>query len=335
MLEQLLSGLRASAEPSRLRLLALCADSELAVSDLVRIVGQSQPRVSRHLKVLCDAGLLERHREGSWAYYRLAQHPRSGGLGPGALAQSLIGLLPEDDPVIRRDRERLDAVKAERAALAEDYFRKAAPEWDRIRSLHVGDLRVEEAIGDLLPTDGVEDLLDIGTGTGRMIELFGERCTRAVGVDMSREMLTVARSNLERTSLSNWSLRQGDMYELPMADATFGVAIIHQVLHFAEHPDLAISEAARVLRPGGQLIVVDFSPHELEELRDLHYHRRLGFADEAIDGWFRKAGLEPHRNVHLPGEPLTVSLWSAMQPAADTVLPSPTDNPDNITKLHR
>lgn len=334
MLEQLLSGLRASAEPSRLRLLALCADSELAVSDLVRIVGQSQPRVSRHLKVLCDAGLLERHREGSWAYYRLAQHPRSGGLGPGALAQSLIELLPEEDPIIRRDRDRLAAVKAERAEQAEEYFRRNASEWDRIRALHVGDLRVEEAIGDLLPQDDLEDLLDIGTGTGRMIERFGERCSRAVGVDMSRDMLNVARSNLEQSPLSNWSLRQGDMYELPIADETFGAAIIHQVLHFAEHPDTVIAEAARVLRPGGQLVVADFAPHELEELRDEHYHRRLGFTDEQIEEWFRQAGLEPHRTVHLPGDPLTVSLWSAMAPDNEAGSSDAADA-DNITKLHR
>lgn len=334
MLNQLLAALRASAEPSRLRLLALCADSELAVSDLVRIVGQSQPRVSRHLKVLCDAGLLERHREGSWAYYRLAQHPRSGGLGPGALAGALIGLLPEDDPVIRRDRERLEAVKTERSALADEYFRQNAKQWDMIRSLHVGDLRVEEAIADLLPSDGVEDFLDIGTGTGRMIALFGERSSRAVGVDTSRDMLTVARSNLENTPLSNWSLRQGDMYELPMADATFSVAVIHQVLHYAEHPDVAIAEAARVLRPGGQLIVVDFAPHELEDLRDTHYHRRLGFSDDVIEGWFRQAGLVPHRTVHLPGEPLTVGLWSSTR-AGDDRNSEDIPEHENVTKLHR
>jgi ArsR family transcriptional regulator len=302
-MNELLAGLRAAAEPTRLRLLALCAQGELTVSELTDILGQSQPRVSRHLKLLCDAGLLDRFREGNWVFYRLAEH--------GDLARLLVGLVPERDPTLALDRERLQAIKRQRAAQAAEYFRANAAHWDRIRSLHVDDTEVEAALLRLLPDDGIDDLLDIGTGTGRMLEVFGTRVRRAVGVDLSREMLAVARANLERAHLRHCSIRQGDMYQLPLAGASFDAVLIHQVLHYADRPAAAVAEAARVLRPGGLLVIIDFAPHALEYLRTEHAHRRLGFADAEMLGWCRAAGLEPEPVRHLPGEPLTVSLWPA------------------------
>ena len=305
-MDSVLAGLRAVAEPTRLRLVLLCAEAELTVSDLVGILGQSQPRVSRHLKLLCEAGVLDRFREGAFAFYRLARR------GAGAdLGRALLRLLSTNDPVAALDHQRLEALKRERAAAAAAFFRANAPQWDKIRSLYVADREVEAALVALLPTEGIADLLDVGTGTGRMLELFGPRIEHAVGVDLSREMLAVARVNLERAGLRNCSLRQGDMYQLPLAGESFDAAVFHQVLHYAEDPRRALREAARVLKPGARLVIVDFAPHEVEALRTEQAHRRLGFADEEMLQWCEEAGFDPGPIAHLPGEPLTVTLWSA------------------------
>jgi ubiquinone/menaquinone biosynthesis C-methylase UbiE len=318
-MEELLAGLRAAAEGTRLRLLALCAQSELTVSEFTEILGQSQPRVSRHLKLLCDAGLLDRFREGSWVFYRLAQHARAA-----TLAQLLVDLLPPGDATMALDRERLAAVKRQREEQAGAYFRANAAQWDRIRSLYVEEREVEAALLTLLPADGIRDLLDIGTGTGRMLEIFSPQVERAVGVDLSREMLAVARVNLERASLRNCSIRQADMYQLPLASASFDAVVIHQVLHYAERPAAVIAEAGRVLRPEGRLVIVDFAPHGLEFLRSEHAHRRLGFADAEVTAWCVAAGLEPEPARLLPGNPLTVALWQARRRGrADVTTPAP------------
>jgi ubiquinone/menaquinone biosynthesis C-methylase UbiE len=310
-MDELLVGLRAAAEPSRLRLLALCAHAELTVSELTQILGQSQPRVSRHLKLLCDANLLDRCREGTWVFYRTAQH------GPGGeLTRVIIDQIPPDDSVLARDLARLSDVRRARAEAAAAYFRANAERWDKIRSLHVDDREVERRLLELVPEGQVGDFLDIGTGTGRMLELFADRARTAVGIDQSREMLAVARANLDRAGRRNCLVRQGDMYQLPLPDLSFDLAIIHQVLHSAEEPGEAIQEAARVLRPGGRLILVDFAPHAQDELRDEHAHRRLGFREDEIAGWFRAAGFEPLPVVALAGEPLTVNIWQATRTGA-------------------
>lgn len=311
-MDHLLAALKAAAEPTRLRLLALCAHCDLTVSELTQILGQSQPRVSRHLKLLCDAGLLTRLREGSWAYFR---RPAKGALAE--LARTLVDAVPADDEVLALDRERLEMVKSARAALAADYFRRNAGRWEEVRSLYVDDAEVERRLLGLLPGDEARDLLDIGTGTGRIIAVFAPHVRRAVGIDLSREMLMVARSNLERAKLDNCFVRHGDMYQLPLPGASFDVVILHQVLHFAEHPGRVVTEAARVLRPGGKLIIADFEAHEEDRLRDEHAHRWLGFRGEDIDAWCAAAQLEPQAPIALPGKDktLTVGLWSALRPA--------------------
>jgi ubiquinone/menaquinone biosynthesis C-methylase UbiE/DNA-binding transcriptional ArsR family regulator len=309
-MESVLAGLRAAAEPTRLRLLALCARAELTVSELTQILGQSQPRVSRHLKLLCDAGLLDRLREGSWVFYRLSRRAAAS-----HLARLLAGLVPEDDPIVALDRQRLEQIKRARAEAAAAYFRANAAQWGRIRSLYVDESEVERALLDLVPAGETSALLDIGTGTGRMLEILAPRAEHAVGIDTSREMLTIARVNLERAGLRNCSIRQGDMYQLPLPGATFDTVIIHQVLHYADRPASVIEEASRVLRPGGSLLIVDFAPHALEFLRVDHAHRRLGFTDDEILDWCRAAGLEPTRARHLPGSPLTVAIWQARRAA--------------------
>jgi len=305
----LLAALRAVAEPTRLRVLALLRQGELTVSELVRVLGQSQPRVSRHLKLLTDSGLLERFREGTWIFHRIAHD------GAGAhLIQRLVDLLPADDEVLAMDRERLRAVKEERARAAADYFRYNAERWDRLRSLHVDDAEVERALVSLLPEASVGDLLDIGTGTGRMLALFSPRARRAEGIDLSHEMLTVARINLEKAGLANCTVRHGDLHQLPYPGPAFDAITIHHVLHFIADPAHAVAEAARVMRPGARLIIADFAPHDLEYLRTEHAHRRLGFADEEVRDWCEDAGLKPRDVVHLPGRPLTMTVWLAVKP---------------------
>lgn len=312
-MDTLLQGLRAVAEPTRLRLLALCAHAELTVTELTQILGQSQPRVSRHLKLLVDAGLLDRFREGTWAFYRLSEQGVCALLG-----QQIVGLIPSDDDTLTLDLERLEAIKRARAEQAADYFRVNAEKWKEISNYHIDASEIERAVLTLLPYEHVGELLDIGTGTGRMLEVYSHAASRAVGVDLSREMLSVARANLEKAGLRNCQVRLGDMYQLPVPSKSFDSVTIHQVLHYADAPGDVISEAARALRPGGRLVVIDFTPHQEEALRINHAHRRLGFSDEEITHWLKRSGLTPSAVKHLEGNPLTVGLWSARQPAGDT-----------------
>ncbi|TCR69611.1 ArsR family transcriptional regulator [Bosea sp. BK604] len=305
----LLAGLRAAGEETRLRIVALLAEGELSVSDLTDILGQSQPRISRHLKLLAEAGLVRRYREGAWAFFRLDE----AGAG-GAFAASLAAWLDRSDPVLVADRERLAAVRAARADAAQSYFASVARDWDRLRSLHVPDDAVEAAVEAAVGEGSPGAMLDLGTGTGRMLERIAPKFGRAVGVDASHAMLAVARANLEKAGLSRVELRQGDIHALPFARGSFDVVVIHQVLHFLEDPGRALREAAAMLAPGGRLIVVDFAPHEMEFLRSEHAHRRLGFSRAQIAGWFAEAGLvcdlaeEVTAADGAPGQ-LSVMLW--------------------------
>jgi ubiquinone/menaquinone biosynthesis C-methylase UbiE/DNA-binding transcriptional ArsR family regulator len=311
--EQLNAALRGAAEPTRLRILALLAEAELTVSEVTEILRQSQPRISRHLKLLSEAGLVERFREGSWAFFRLAEG------GAAELARTLIGRLDPGDPTPARDRDRLSAVRAARAATAQAYFRAHAGEWDRIRQLHIAEAAVEEAIVATLKDRPFRSLLDLGTGTGRMLELFGPQIERGLGIDLSLAMLSIARSRLDRAGLRHCTVRQGDIYDLAVPKDAFDIVLIHQVLHYLDDGAGAIREAARVLRPGGRLLVVDFAPHDLEFLRDEHAHRRLGFTPEAVAQWMSAAGLDVAAQRNLPPEPfsegkIAVSLWLARDP---------------------
>jgi len=304
--------LKASGEATRLRILALLTEAELTVSDLMEILRQSQPRLSRHLRLLAEAGLVERFREGSWAFFRLTE--RAGGAD---LARTLIGRLDPDDPVVARDRERLVAVRAARAAAAQNYFRRHAAEWDRIRKLHVADAAVEDAIRKALADKPIRALLDLGTGTGRMLELFAPDIERGLGLDLSLDMLALARARLDRAGLKHCSVRRGDIYDLALPRDSFDAVIIHQVLHFLDDSPSAIREAAGVLRPSGRLLVIDFAPHDLEFLREDYAHRRLGFAAETVTQWLEGAGLDVLRQETFPPGPegkIAVSLWLARDP---------------------
>jgi ubiquinone/menaquinone biosynthesis C-methylase UbiE len=301
---------QALADPTRLRIVALLRIMELSVGELAQILGQSQPRVSRHLKILADAGVLERRKEGSWVFLTLADSER---------IEPMFGLIDgwSDDStqaLFAFDAARTESIRADRAEAANRYFAGHAEVWDQIRSLHAAETEVERAIDEALGESPLGRLVDVGTGTGRMIELFGPRASQAVGIDRSSEMLRLARVKLEAAGIAS-SLRQGDMYALPLADGSADTIVIHQVLHYAHSPASAIVEAARVLAPGGTLLVVDFAAHDREELRLTDAHIRLGFDDEVMAGWFAAAGLTVDRVEHLQGGELTVTLWRGIKAA--------------------
>jgi ubiquinone/menaquinone biosynthesis C-methylase UbiE/DNA-binding transcriptional ArsR family regulator len=310
-LRDILAILEAAGEITRLRLLALLAEAELTVSELVTILGQSQPRISRHLRLLVEAGVIERHREGAWAFFFLAT------TGEGAaLARHIITHIRLDDEILTADRSRLAAVRQARADQAARYFAEHAPNWNRIRSLHIAENIVEDAIRSAIGAAPIHALLDLGTGTGRMLEMFAPLALRAIGIDQSPAMLNMARTHIERAGLRNVQLRQGDLYALPVERDGYDLVIIHQVLHYLDDPARAIREAARVLRPGGRLLIIDFAPHSLEFLREHHAHRRLGFARSEIEHILRDAQLnmitqQDLAPIHSHADHLTVSLWLA------------------------
>ena len=313
-LPALLDVLWALDEETRLRIAVLLQHGELTVSDLTDILGMSQPRVSRHLNLLAEAGVVDKHREGTWAFFDLVT------AGPvGQLVQGVVALTDASDSVLAADLDRLTIVRSRRAAAAQEYFAGIAPRWDEERSLHASDEIVEQAILETIGTTKYTSLLDVGTGTGRMLQLLAKDATRAVGFDSSHSMLAVARANLERAEIRGVDLRQGDIYTPPLANDSFDLIVVHQVLHFLDDPARAIREISRLLTPGGRMLVVDFAPHGLEFLRTDHAHLRLGFRDDSVETWLEQSGLEvaPVRTIAPPvdgtqtpdGERLTVSLW--------------------------
>ncbi len=307
-MDHLVAMLRAAGDPTRLRLLLLLRQAELTVSELVDIVGQSQPRVSRHLKLLTEAGLIERFKEGSWVFYRAADRGTGAELGAAIVALA---------PVAESDSRRLAQVREARAAEAAAFFKANAAEWERIRALHAPDKDVEAAIVRQIASHPMDSLLDAGTGTGQMLELLAPHVKRAVGVDVSPEMLAIARDRLARAHIQHAQVRLGDTYRLPFPSGNalqgFDAVLFHQVLHFLDDPAAAVVEAARVLRDGGRLLIADFAPHELEFLRSDFAHRRLGFSDREVQGWFQAAGLKPLASEAIAAgkDKLTVKLWLA------------------------
>lgn len=309
-------ALKAAAEPTRLRILVLLSRGELNVKDLTRVLGQSQPRISRHLKLLAEAGLVERAPEGSWVYFRLTERGRGG-----EIARLILGALDAADPVLMRDRKRAEDVQSERQEAAQSYFQAHAGEWDRIRALHIAEGEVETAVSAALGSGPFDTLVDLGTGTGRMLELFADRYRRGIGLDLTPAMLAYARAKLERAGIAHAQVRQADIYDLPLADESADAVVMHQVLHFLGDPQRAIREAVRVLAPDGRLLIVDFAPHELEFLRERYAHERLGFGRSQLKQWLEDCALTVLESHQLPppddaGDKLTVSLWLATRPPA-------------------
>ena len=308
--------LRAAGEPTRLRILALLHREELAVMELGQILDQSQPRVSRHLKLLTEAGLVERFPDGAWMFYRLATHgPRR------ALLDETLRLIQPDDPLLTLDLSRLETVRASRLHLAADYFAQNATRWNELRSLYVAEAEVEAAILAAAGPGPFTQLVDLGTGAGRMLTLLGERADLAVGLDLSQQMLNIARQQTREAGLAHCELRHGDIFATRLPDGFADLVVVHQVLHYLSDPATAVAEAARLVQPDGRLLIIDFAPHQLEFLREMHRHRRLGFSDGEIARWLAAAGLDPAKPVTLPARDehgLTVKIWTAARASANS-----------------
>ncbi len=315
--------MRALADPTRLRIMRLLSAMELAVGELAQVLGQSQPRVSRHVGILCDAGLAERHREGSWVFLRASKAVGTGPDSRGGMGQAISHLLTsaeQDDQrfsaVCAEDRRQLAAIRASREESAASYFATHAEDWDRLRSLHSPDQLVEDRLVAALGDAPLGHVLDIGTGTGRMAELFAPRAASVVALDKSLDMLRVARAKLQHLPASGVELVQGDFAALPFAANRFDTVLLHQVLHFAQDPAMALVEAARVTRPGGRIAIVDFVAHEREELRDRFAHARLGFADAMIHEFLCEAGFDPAAPIALEEGELVVKIWIGIRHGA-------------------
>ncbi len=302
-MNQLLTALRGAGEATRLRIVALLSKGELTVGELVQILGQSQPRVSRHLKLMGESGLLDRFQEGTQVFYRLATKDVGG-----ALNKAIVNLMSDAD--FAGDIQSLDTIRKERVERAQAYFQQNAKDWDRLRSLHVSEEQVEQALLEQHGDAVVPRLLDIGTGTGRMLEVFSPFADEALGIDVSLAMLGMARAQLDGADMGNCQVRLGDMYALNLQDNSQNLILFHQVLHFAEDPARAIAEASRVLAPGGKILIADFAPHDQEFLRDEHAHRRLGFSDDEITSWGQSVGLNLEKLTHLDGGELRVTIWN-------------------------
>ena len=315
-MENLLAALKAAGEETRLRLLTVLNYGELTVTELTHILGQSQPRVSRHLKLLTEAGLVMRYPEGSWVFYRLSDQGHSA-----EIVSAVVSMLPGNDLILQRDYDRFLQVQSNRSEKAQDYFSSNAENWETLRNLHIADSKIESKMLEMLGNRKINEFVDFGTGAGRMLELFGPRANKAVGFDLNAEMLALARTRLEELSLSNCQVRLGDVPLLPLKSASADLIVIHQLLHFLDDPAAAISEASRILSPNGLLLVVDFAPHEMETLREHHAHRRLGFSKDEILKVFNDVDITSHDYVHLdrrgtkssPSESLRVTIWSGIK----------------------
>jgi len=308
--DQTIDALRAAGEPTRLRVLSLLASEELSVMELSGILDQSQPRVSRHLKLMADAGLIERFPDGARVFYRLSSEPVAR-----RLVDTVLDLL--DTAVNADDDRRLEDVRRTREVAASAYFERVAPQWDRIRSLYVCETAVEAAILRAAGPGPFERVVDLGTGSGRMLTLLGGKARMSVGLDLSHNMLNIARANVSRAGLEKVELRHGDIFATRLPPESADLVLVHQVLHYLADPAAAVAEAARLVMPGGRLLIIDFAPHQLEYLREEHQHRRLGFADEEMRRWLADAGLTPSAPIALPPDTdgLTVSIWTAARPA--------------------
>lgn len=320
-MDLLLQALRAAGEQTRLRILALCAQHELSVTDLIQVLGQTQSRVSRHLKILVEAGLLERYQEGQWARYRLAGQ---GSVIPGqdsnkagiSLARYILQNIDMMSPVFRRDHEILTRRMDARQQRIQQFFRENAPKWEEMRAELVNQPAIDAHIRDVLLAKPVKHFLDVGTGTGKALLELGPSIGAGIGIDNSFAMLDIARNNIEESNLNNCQVRHADMTQMPYEAKTFDTALVHMVLHYSETPPLVISEIARVLTKGGRVLIIDLVRHENTEIRTALQHLWPGFDKEEMEDWLSQAGLTVEDTTELNGGKLKVFATLAVKNGA-------------------
>ncbi len=310
----ILTALRAAGEPTRLRILAILAKGERTVSELKDILVQSQPRISRHLKLLAEAGLIHRYPEGSWVFYRLAINSPYE-----PLLAYLVDVTQQDAQTIR-DYERLNMVREARKTRVQKYFAANAAQWNDIRARYIPETKIEAEMSKFFTRNDYDLIVDLGTGTGRMLDLFAPHTRHAIGYDTSPDMLAIARMQLEEKNLHHCEVRQADITTLPLESKSADMVILHHVLHYLDEPIHALGEAMRILKPGGYMLLVDFAPHDLEFLRDDHAHRRLGFADAEVKTWLTHIGLTPKEVIKFTPKATMVQkliplLWVAERSA--------------------
>ncbi len=305
-MEKLLQGLRAAAEPTRLRIIALCGHAELSVTELVMILGQTQPRVSRHLKLLVEGGLLQRNKEGNRAYYRLSTEAEGADL-----ARMLNDLMPGEDEVHALDLSRLSSVKADRVRYAESFLDPYSQEIIELRGMWPPDEVIDKCILALLKDRSIQNLLDLGTGAGRILRTIAPFVEKGTGIDNSLEMLSIARARLDQDGIKNCQVRVGDMYRLPFKKNSFDLITINSLLRYADEPKKVIAEAARVLEKKGALLIVDLAAHDLSALRDEYGHSWLGFSEAEMVEMLSEENLTVDRVKHIDGQKLSVCIWLA------------------------
>ncbi len=284
-MEKHVLALKTLGHTERLRILALLSRGELTVSELVQILKLSQPRVTQYIISLETAGIIERLKEGSWVFSRISR----GNEAVSAIVATTLATLPQNNPVMQQDLKRLEDVRAERSKAAEAFFASVANDRSQLGDEYLPQADIEAKMRELLGAGPFDYMVDLGTGTGRMLEVFSDRILRGSGIDNNAQMLKVARSKL--AAREHIAVRQGDLLAAPLADGVADLVSLHQVLHYLEDPQEAITEAARLLTPGGQLLIVDYEDHDRDEFRTDYAHRRLGFSDTDMRNWLSAAGL--------------------------------------------
>jgi len=309
-MENVANILKVLGHPERLRILALLSRGELTVSELTHILGLSQPRVTQYINSLESAGVIERLKEGSWVFSRL----RNGNASVTALVATTLNALPHDDKTLLSDQKRLLDVRKKRAEAADAFFASVANDTGQLGDEYLPQSDIETAMRELAGEGPFNFMVDLGTGTGRVLDVFSDRITRGTGIDNNTDMLKVARHKLASSGHSHISLRQGDLHRAPIDSGTADLVTLHQVLHYLDDPSEAIAEAARLLTPGGMLLMVDFEAHNQDSFRDNYAHRRLGFTDSDISGWTVQSGLQFLPSLLIDNTTTSgprVKVWSA------------------------
>ena len=274
---------KALADPCRARLTAVLLSGEFTVQELTRIMGMGQSRVSRHLKILTEAGVLSVKRQGTWSYYRAGEESTFfSGIRP-AFERELSSL-----PERCRDLAAVSKVLEERRRRSQEFFDCHARQWDDLARTLLPVPEYRQRLLQLVPEGA--SVLEIGIGTGGLLTELTSRASRVIGVDHSPAMLEEARRRLNDRGIGGIELRLGEMSHLPLSDASVGCVVANMVLHHAADPPAVLAEIRRVLAPGGTLLLADLARHERESAREQLADQWLGFEDNELTEWLRRAG---------------------------------------------